>query len=157
MKFTHKGPILTTDIIIEYSQNEKEGIILVERKYFPLGLALPGGLAELGLTLEENAIKEAKEETNLEIRIENPEHPLCVHSSPKRDPRGHLVSTTFIAQGTGNLKGGDDAKKANLYSIEEIEKLLGNGSFAFKDHERAIKEYLEYRGYLKWKLMEELD
>lgn len=138
----NKFPLIATDIIIEYSNGIKEGIILIERKYPPLGLALPGGHAEYGLTLEENAIKESLEETGLEVIIQNPEHPLCVFSSPIRDPRYHIISATYIAKGRGILKAGDDAKEAKLYSIDEI-KLLKK-SLVF-DHNRIIDEYLRFK------------
>ena len=93
------NPYPTTDIIIEYERAGKEGIILIMRKNPPIGLALPGGFAEYGISLEENARKEGKEETNLEVILENEEQPFCVHSDPQRDPRGHMISVTYIAKG----------------------------------------------------------
>jgi cytidyltransferase-like protein len=134
------NPIPATDIIIEYNDGTKDGIVLVERRNPPFGLALPGGFAEHGISLENNARKEAKEETGLDIIIENPEHPLCVHSDPKRDPRAHMVSVTYIAQGQGVLKGGDDAKNAALYSVDELVNLVRKGKIVF-DHDRAIMKY----------------
>lgn len=139
-------PILTTDVIIEYENGQKKGIVLIERKYFPLGIAIPGGLQEYGITAEENARKEAREETSLEIVIENPERP-WLYSNPNRDPRGHMITAVYIARGHGKLKAGDDAKKARPYLIDEIKKMLGKKVFAF-DHEDIIKDYLKYRGYL---------
>lgn len=154
----YKNPIPTTDIIIEYmdeksgekssenSDGKKEGIVLITRKNPPHGLAIPGGFAELGLSLEENAIKEAKEETGLNITIENPNRPF-VYSSPKRDPRGHMISNTYIAKGHGILKAGDDAKDARVYSVSELIALLGKEELVF-DHEKILRDYLEYKGYL---------
>ncbi len=141
-----RNPIPTTDIIIEYRNGVKEGIVLVTRRNPPYGLALPGGFAEHGLTLEENARKEAREETGLEVVLENPERPLCVHSDPRRDPREHIISVTYIGQGYGELKAGDDAKEAHLLSIGELCTLFGTGKLVF-DHERILKKYLEHRGY----------
>src|SRR3989338_5140826 len=91
-----KRPLVATDIVIEYNDGIKDGIILITRKNFPPGLALPGGFAEYGLTLEENAQKEALEETGLEIKVKNPEHPLCIKSQPHRDPRRHVISVTYV-------------------------------------------------------------
>jgi ADP-ribose pyrophosphatase YjhB (NUDIX family) len=144
----YRSPFLATDIIIEYDNGRKKGIVLVTRKNPPYGLAIPGGFAEWGLTLEQNAIKEAREETGLEVIIENPEHPLCVRSSPCRDPRGHMVSVTYIAKGIGTLNAGDDAKSAALYSIDELIPLAKSNHLVF-DHSEILKEYLHYRGYLK--------
>ncbi len=143
----HRNPIPTTDIIIEYQHQGQLGIILIERKNPPLGLALPGGFAEYNISLEDNARKEAREETNLEVILENEEQPLCVHSDPQRDPRGHMISVTYIAKGYGKLQAGDDAKQAYHYTIPKLKQLLGTGVIVF-DHEKAIKKYLKHRGHL---------
>ena len=140
----YKNPFPTSDIIIEYDG----GIVLVERKNPPHGLAIPGGFAEWGLSLEENAVKEAKEETGLDIVIENPEAPLCVHSDPNRDPRTHVLSVTYIAKGFGKLQAGDDAKAARVYTINQVMQLIERDGLAF-DHAKILTKYLKHRGYLK--------
>lgn len=128
-------PLIATDIIIEY----RGGIVLIERKFPPLGLAIPGGMAELGLSLEENAIKEAKEETGLDVVLLTPELPLCVHSDPLRDPRRHVISVTYVARGSGILQAGDDAKEAHLYTREQLQGQLDKLVF---DHARIMQKYL---------------
>ena len=138
---------VATDIIIEYDNGKKDGIIMITRKFPPYGIALPGGFLESYLTAAENAIKEAKEETGLEIKISK-EIQSWVNSSPDRDPRGRVVSVTYVATGIGKLKAGDDAKTASLYSIDEIISMLGKSKFAF-DHENILKRYLKERGLLK--------
>ncbi|MBR9703451.1 NUDIX hydrolase [Candidatus Woesearchaeota archaeon] len=140
----HIFPGTATDIIIEYNNGEKKGIVLITRKNPPHGLALPGGFAEYGLSYEENTIKEAKEETGLDVILENPERPLCVHSTPTRDPRGHMTSITYVAKGSGELKAGDDAATANVFTREEIKGLIISNGLAF-DHGRILEKYLEYR------------
>ncbi|MBU0536074.1 MAG: NUDIX hydrolase [Nanoarchaeota archaeon] len=140
------NPIPTTDLVIEYALGQKYGIVLIERKNAPKGIALPGGFAEHGISLEDNAVKEAKEETNLDVILESPERPFCVHSRPDRDPRDHMISVTYIAQGSGSLKAGDDAKAAGLYDMSEVKGLLGTGKIVF-DHERIIAKYLVHRGH----------
>jgi len=109
-------------------------------------MAIPGGFAEYGLTLEENAIKEAKEETGLDVILENPERPLCVHSDPDRDPRAHMISMTYIGRGRGVLQAGDDAKTATLYTIYEVKEFIQKDALAF-DHSRILEKYLAHRGY----------
>ena len=141
----HRNPIPTTDIIIEHYDGEKKGVVLIERKNPPYGIAIPGGFAEYGLSLEENAVKEAMEETGLEVILENPEAPLCVHSNPGRDPREHILSVTYIAKGTGILQAGDDAAGARLYTIDEVVELVKNNGLAF-DHGRALEKYFQQRG-----------
>jgi len=137
-------PFPTTDIIIEYKDRIKEGIVLITRKNFPYGYAIPGGMAETGLSYEENAQKEAKEETGLDVIIRNPNKP-WTYSHPSRDPRGHYTSHTYIARGFGVLQSGDDAKTANLYTLDEVVNMLGKNLFAF-DHENIIIDYLKHKG-----------
>ncbi len=145
----YRNPIPTVDIIIEYSDGTKDGIILIERRNQPYGLALPGGFAEYGLSLEDNAVKEAREETGLEVVLRNPEQPLCVHSQPDRDPRAHMISITYIGHGSGKLQAGDDAKAAHLYSFEEVAELIEQHKIeqpklAF-DHGRILQKYLNQK------------
>ena len=151
-KRLYAGPALATDIIIEYRKKEdgnfKEGIILITRMNFPYGFALPGGFAEPGLSFLENALKEAKEETNLVVLIHNPEKPFLVLSEPGRDPRGHIASIVYIAEGSGELMKGDDAKTAALYSLDEIENIFGKNKFAF-DHECILKAYIRQKKKMK--------
>lgn len=140
-------PKIATDIIIEYKQGRQVYIPLIERKNPPLGLAIPGGFQEIGLTLAENARREAKEETNLEILIDHPEKPFLVLSHPERDPRGQVISVVFIAQGYGELKAGDDAASVKLYTPQDIKNMRFQGRFVF-DHEKILTDYLHHRGYL---------
>ncbi|MFA6089433.1 MAG: NUDIX domain-containing protein [Candidatus Woesearchaeota archaeon] len=141
----YKNPIPTTDIIIEYYDEKckKNGIVLIGRKNPPFGLAIPGGFAEYGLSFEDNAKKEAKEETNLEIDIKNPNLPF-VYSDPNRDPRGHITSNVYFAKGFGELKAGDDAlpDSAKVYSKKEIQKLIQNNELVF-DHAKILTDYLK--------------
>ena len=142
----YRNPIPTTDIIIEYSDGGRDGIVLITRKNPPHGIALPGGFAEWGISLEDNAVKEAREETGLEVILESPERPFCVHSDPKRDPREHIMSVTYIAKGSGTIIAGDDAASARLYTIPEIEELVRDGKMAF-DHAKTLEKYLREKPY----------
>ncbi|OMH39895.1 NUDIX domain-containing protein [Desulfurobacterium indicum] len=132
-----KTPYLTVDGIINM-QNEKgefEGIVLIERKYPPTGLALPGGFVDYGETVEEAVIREMKEETGLDVVIIRQFH---VYSDPNRDPRQHTVSVVFECVARGKPKGADDAKKAIIVPYDEIpfEKIVF-------DHGKILKDYLE--------------
>ncbi len=126
-----RNPFPTVDVVIEVN----EGIVLIYRKNYPYGWALPGGFVEYGETLEETAIREAKEETNLDIEIK---YLLGCYSNPKRDPRFHTITTVFVASGRGELKAKDDAKIARIFKLNEIpwEKL------AF-DHAQILKDYMK--------------
>ncbi len=88
----YQNPIPTVDIIIEI---ESKGIILIKRKNPPHGWAIPGGFVDYGESLEKAAIREAKEETNLDVKSIRQFH---TYSDPKRDPRHHSISTVYIAK-----------------------------------------------------------
>jgi 8-oxo-dGTP diphosphatase len=120
-------PRLAVDIIIQY----KEGIVIIERKYDPKGFAIPGGFVEYGETVEQAAIREAKEETNLDIKLVRQFH---TYSDPKRDPRHHTVSVVFIAKASGDLKAGDDAKQAHIFLLNNIPNLCF-------DHNQIIEDF----------------
>ncbi len=124
------APIISVNIIIRY----KGGIVLVDRAHEPFGWSIPGGFVDFGETVEQAAKREAKEETNLDIDIERQFH---VYSDPKRDPRGsHSITVVIIANGKGTLKAGDDAKDAQVFSMDQpLPKL------AF-DHNKILQDYM---------------
>jgi len=124
------GPYVTVDIIIEL----EEGIILIERSNPPYGWALPGGFLEYGESLEETAIREAKEETNMDLENLKQFH---TYSKIGRDLRFQTVSTVFIAKGKGEPQFGDDAKDLKVVRYEDLLKL----EYAF-DHKQIIQDYL---------------
>lgn len=129
----HKNPFPTVDIIIEVKgEDGKPGIILIKRKNPPYGWALPGGFVDYGESLEEAAVREAKEETSLGIEIIAQFH---TYSEPGRDPRFHTISTVFIARAEGQPKAQDDAKEIGVFSAENIPRPL-----AF-DHEQILDDY----------------
>jgi ADP-ribose pyrophosphatase YjhB (NUDIX family) len=110
----HRNPVPTVDIIIEI---ESEGIVLVKRKNPPHGWALPGGFVDYGESLEAGAVREAKEETGLDVTLTRQFH---TYSDPARDPRHHSITTVFIARAEGTPKGGDDAREAVTFSRENL-------------------------------------
>jgi len=126
-------PALAADTIIEY----KGGIVLIERKYPPLGWAIPGGFVDIGESVEDAAIREAKEETNLDLEDLKQFH---TYSEPSRDPRGHTVSIIFTAKGIGELKGLDDAKQAKVFNKDNLPEL------AF-DHKKILSDYFERKNW----------
>jgi len=128
----HKGPALTVDAIIIV----KGKIVLVRRKNPPFegSCALPGGFVEQGETVEAAVVREVGEETGLKTAIKSL---FGVYSDPGRDPRGHTVTVVFeMAKTGGELKAGDDASDACLFSLDELPEL------AF-DHAKIIKDFLE--------------
>ena len=142
------GPIDATDIIIRYKGDyDKEyGIVLIERKYAPLGLAVPGGMAE-DMTLQANAVKEAKEETGLDIIIDSPTYsPLAVLSKIEQDPREHIASVCYTAKGFGKVRphADEDAKEAYVFTLQRISDMIYDESvkWAFEHHKDLLKIYM---------------
>lgn len=128
-----KSPFLTVDVIIEING----GIVIIKRSNPPLGWALPGGFVDYGESLEEAVIREAKEETNLDITEVRQFH---TYSDFDRDPRFHTVGTVFIAEAKGKPFAGDDAADLAVVKLSEIESL----EFAF-DHKKIIQDYIKAR------------
>jgi 8-oxo-dGTP diphosphatase len=133
--FEPKTPYLAVDGVVRLWEGERfKGIVLVERRYEPLGYALPGGFVEVGETVEKAVLREVKEETGLDAQIVKL---LGVYSEPNRDPRFHVVSVVFVLDAYGEPKGGDDAKKALVFPIEDLpfDKIVF-------DHAKILKDYL---------------
>lgn len=131
-----KTPHLSVDGIIElYQEGIFKGVVLIERLNPPLGLAIPGGFVDIGESVEAALVREMKEETDLDVRIE---YLLGVYSDPARDQRFHTVSVVYVCRAEGEPKGCDDAKEAFIYSPDEIpfEKLVF-------DHAQIMREYCE--------------
>src|SRR4026207_251346 len=63
---TPRNPFPTVDVIIEL---EGSGIVLIRRKNPPPGWALPGGFIDYGESAEAAAVREAKEETSLDVQV----------------------------------------------------------------------------------------
>jgi 8-oxo-dGTP diphosphatase len=131
-----KTPLLATDIIIELHDRPGHPIVLIERKHEPLGWALPGGFVDVGETVEAAAVREAAEETNLEVSLVSL---LGVYSEPRRDPRGHSVAIVWVARAGGDPVAMDDAAALRVYDPSDLPKQL-----AF-DHARILEDYRTYR------------
>jgi 8-oxo-dGTP diphosphatase len=128
-------PLLTVDIIIEMVDRAGQPIVLIERKHPPHGWALPGGFVDIGERLERAAVREAKEETGLDVELRRL---LGCYSDPHRDERGHTVSAVYLATATGTARAQDDAAALGLFAPGEYPRL------AF-DHRQIVDDYLRYR------------
>ena len=127
----YQNPVPTVDIIIEVDG----GIVLIERKNPPHGWAIPGGFVDYGESFETAAVREAKEETGLDVTLVRQFH---TYSQPDRDPRQHTASTVFIATATGTPMGGDDALQARIFQQDNLPKLVF-------DHQGIIADYFNNR------------
>ena len=127
------GPYVTVDAIIELP----EGIVIIKRSNPPFGWALPGGFVDYGESLEDAVIREAKEETDLDLTQVKQFH---TYSDPARDPRFHTIGTVFIAQALGIPRAGDDAAEIKVIKLSQIESL----DLAF-DHKKILLDYLNFK------------
>lgn len=126
-----KNPFPTVDIIIELGG---KGIVLIKRKNPPYGWAIPGGFVDYGESLEEAAVREALEETSLNVALLRQFH---IYSSPDRDPRFHTIATVFIASASGTPIAADDAKEAGIFTESSLP-----GEIAF-DHRKILDDYFK--------------
>ena len=129
-------PIIAADALIELVNLPGKPIVLIERLNEPHGWAIPGGFVDVGECVEHAAVREAKEETCLDVDLVTM---LGLYSNPKRDPRGHTVTAIYVAQSTGTPKAADDAKSVGVFSLDELP-----ASLAF-DHQMVLEDYRHYR------------
>jgi 8-oxo-dGTP diphosphatase len=131
----YKNPTPTVDILIEID-DQPGRLVFIERGNEPKGFALPGGFVDEGEFVADAAVREAKEETQLDVMIDELFH---VYSDPARDPRKHTMSTVFIARAAGTPVGSDDAVRAIVCKPEALP-----GPLVF-DHATIVADYLAYR------------
>jgi ADP-ribose pyrophosphatase YjhB (NUDIX family) len=136
-----RNPFPTADIIIEHDK----GIVLILRKNEPRQWAIPGGFCDYGESLEEAAVREAREETSLDVELIEQFH---TYSDPQRDPRQHNITTVYIARVVGGtLKAHDDAQEIGVFFEKDLPPQL-----AF-DHDEILKDYFLYKKTGRRKLL----
>ncbi|HJU11838.1 MAG TPA: NUDIX hydrolase [Candidatus Binataceae bacterium] len=122
---------MAADVIIEIDNQ----IVLIERRNFPFGWAIPGGFVDFGETVEQAAVREAREETSLQVELRTL---LGVYSRPDRDPRGQTVTLVYIGRASGEPKAADDARNVGLYDPNTPPSPL-----AF-DHAEILSDYRHF-------------
>ncbi len=136
----YRNPTPTVDTIIQRDSR----ILLVKRRNDPFKgyLVLPGGFVNEGERVEDAAKREVKEETSLNIELLNI---LGVFSDPTRDPRGHMMSTVFIAKISSHNDKVDAVAQDDAAAIEWISlEVIDTRNVGF-DHKRIISDYKTWK------------
>lgn len=153
-------PSLTVDMVLMCYNKEEDQLktLLIQRKGHPYrnSWALPGGFVNPNESTDDSVIRETKEETGVTIGSHNIEQ-LHTFSTPNRDPRGWVVTVSYLAFiGEEPLIAGDDANEVRWFNMERrgnqlyltsggVEIILnlksghssGNDTLAF-DHSKII-------------------
>ncbi|NJD06023.1 MAG: NUDIX hydrolase [Methylococcaceae bacterium] len=129
-------PLLAADALIQLVDRPGKPIVLIERANPPHGWAVPGGFVDVGESLEAAAVREAKEETCLDVTLVAL---LGIYSNPARDPRGHTVTAVYVAEATGTPEAADDARHLDVFTLDRLPAPL-----AF-DHAQVLADFRRFR------------
>jgi 8-oxo-dGTP diphosphatase len=124
-------PPVAVDVIIEIGDR----IVLIERRNFPRGWAIPGGFVDLGESVEHAAVREMREETSLDVELRAL---LGVYSRPGRDPRGDTVTIVYLGRASATPKAADDAMRAELFALDNLPSPL------VFDHAEILADYASF-------------
>jgi ADP-ribose pyrophosphatase YjhB (NUDIX family) len=94
-------------------------VLLVKRKFPPREgyWSLPAGFVEYHERVEETALREIKEETNLDIKLKD----IYGIYSAYEDPNNHILLIVFTGEILqGDLRPGDDALDAQFFPLDNL-------------------------------------
>ena len=141
-KYPH--PAVTTDCVIFGFDGSELQVLLIERGIEPFKgkWAFPGGFLNMDETAGEGALRELKEETGLEnAYIEQ----FNTYSEPGRDPRERVITIAHYALvRIQEVKGGDDAAKAQWFPIDEVPQLAFDHDKILRDAMRKLRERIHF-------------
>lgn len=131
-----KTPYLSVDGIVEMDEKH---IIIIERKYPPLGFAIPGGFVDYGESTENAIMREMREELSIRTGVRRL---LGVYSNPDRDKRGHIVTVAYVLYALEkNPKAADDAKSVHIMDHSSAMDLNFEGRLV-ADHGKILMDYI---------------
>lgn len=136
-------PSLSVDIVLYVPRppgGGPAGVVLVQRRHPPLGLAVVGGFVDVGETVEAAAVRETAEETGIRL-AEADLRVLRVFSDPRRDPRRHTASVLMGAcvRDARGMRAGDDATEVTVHPLAAVGEL----QLAFRDHQEMLRHFLQ--------------
>jgi len=126
---------LTVDIVLIHARRQ---ILLIKRKNEPFQgkWALPGGFVDPGERLEEAAMRELTEETD--VHLDSGLRQVGAFGDPDRDPRGRTVSVAYLVlvEQQPHVTAGSDAGEAAWFELTKLPDL------AF-DHRKIIDQAMK--------------
>lgn len=134
LRLRRLGSLATVDGVI--FQHGK--ILLTKRAIEPFknSWVLPGGHIEKGESPERAALREVREETGLKTHVVSF---LNVYSDPKRDPRGHTVSSVYVLKHTSSsLKRTSEVSESRFFAKNEVPRKIGF------DHKEIIEDAFRF-------------
>lgn len=142
-----KGPFPTQFNTVDAVVVKNGCVLLIERKTAPgRGLwALPGGFIEEDQTILEALISELSDETSIKLKEQEILSSIDwsrPFDDPYRSLRGRVITNAYLIKLRGGgplpkVKGGDDAKRAKWFRIEDIKR-----DQLFEDHGDIIETML---------------
>ena len=127
-------------------QEKKLKILLIRRGGFPYKGSWPGGFCRKGEDVIYPARRELCEETGIGdayVKL------VGVYGEPGRDPRGWVISSTYMAlmnAGACSLKAGDDAQDARWFTVE-LTEVSGTGEEIVKNEDEASRKVQNEKRY----------
>ena len=144
MDYTYKypRPAVTADCIV-MTKEEVPKVLLIQRGADPFkgAWAFPGGFMNMDETTEQCAIRELEEETDLKV---TKVHQIGAYSKVDRDPRGRTITVAYLAiiDSPEDVKGQDDAAKAEWFPITDLPKLAFDHYDIMKDAKVAYAHFV---------------
>ena len=136
--YDYPRPSVTVDIVLLADVFPHPKVLLIRRKNPPFKdlWALPGGFLEMDETLEESALRELNEETNIsDVELTQ----VGTFGHPERDPRGRVITIAYVGiinSEQQKAEAGSDAAEVAWFSTLDLPQL------AF-DHSEIIEKALE--------------
>ena len=144
MEYTYKypRPAVTADCIVITNESQPK-VLLIQRGDNPFkgAWALPGGFMNMDETTEECAIRELEEETGLKVATV---FQIGAYSKVDRDPRGRSITVAYLSiiDSPKEVKGQDDAAKAEWFPINDLPQLAFDHNDIMKDAVAAYARFL---------------
>lgn len=142
-KYPH--PSVTTDCVIFGFDGSKLKVLLIERGIEPYKgrWAFPGGFLKMEESAEEGALRELQEETGLTGAYIEQFH---TFTDPKRDPRERVITiANFALVRIQDVKGGDDAAKAQWFALDEIPQLAFDHDMILRMAQSRLRERIHFQ------------